>query len=73
MDIASVVWLCPELAPYAVYLAAVVGIAAVVASLLPPPTPSSPLAYRLCYIAVNWLGRNVRYAANAGTAPKTGG
>ncbi len=72
MDITTLIQLFPALAPYAVYIAAAVGLAAQVAALMPPPVANGSVSYSRFYTLVNWVGRNVRYAANASAPPKKG-
>lgn len=56
-------------AKYAVYVPAVIGVAAVVAMALPAPKPTSSKSYVFAYNTINSLGGNVFHAKNA-TAPK---
>lgn len=68
--ITGVLTMVPALAPYAVYASAVVGVFAAIAPYLPPPAMPATGFYPFVYGVVNWLGRNVKHAANA-TAPVT--
>jgi hypothetical protein len=68
MDFSVILPLVP--AQYAVYVAAICGVCAAVATVLPPPSAASG-AYSLVYKVVNVLAANVGHAKNANTGAST--
>jgi hypothetical protein len=67
MDLTPLLALIP--AKYAVYVPAVVGLAAVIAMAVPAPKPTSNKLYVFAYNTLNSLGANAFHAKND-AAPK---
>jgi len=63
MDLSVILSLVP--AQYAVYAAAVCGVCAAVATVLPPPTLPASGAYPVFYHIINFFAANVGKAKNA--------
>ena len=55
----------PALAPYAGYISAAIGIAAIVARFLPPPAMPASGFYPIVYGVMNMLAMNAGHARNA--------
>lgn len=53
---------------YAPLVLSIMGVCAAVCALLPAPTESSGIVYRVIYKILNWIGCNVKKAANADDA-----
>jgi len=68
MDLSIILALIP--AQYAMYAAALCGVCAAIATVLPPPSAASG-AYSLVYKVVNVLAANVGHAKNANTGAST--
>jgi hypothetical protein len=66
MDLTPVIALIP--AQYGVYVTAAIGVAAIAATLLPPPKKPASGWYPAFYQVVNLLAANVGHAKNS-TAP----
>ena len=50
---------------YAGLVLSLMGVCAAVCALLPAPTENSNVVYRVVYKILNWIGCNVKKAANA--------
>lgn len=69
MDL-SIITSLPQLAPYAAYIAAVLGVSAIIAKFLPPPAANATGFYPAIYALINFLGQNSGHATNAVTIAK---
>jgi hypothetical protein len=69
MDLTQLLGLAQALGlgAYAGYLVAVIGIAAILAAVLPPATAASPAWWRFTREALDWCAANKGSAANAVT------
>jgi hypothetical protein len=63
MDILGIIAATPALASYLPYAAGLLGICAIIAAQLPPPTKPTGV-YHSVYVIVNILGQNYKHARN---------